>query len=234
MDPRGGGDRAEGRSERRQRQREQRECVEKLDEEVGRGRGRQTAEQLRVRADSFRIAADKSAARAQRDRDKAQGAEQVARVSADVAQRERDNADTQRRRAEKLGVEAISRQLATQAFSQLDSKHDLALLLSVEATRNDTTSEADSSLRTALQYSPQLEKIFRGHPSGVYSMAFSPDGTRLAFERSDENLRLWDVETGDSLKTFEGHTGDVLTMAFSPSGNRLRAGAPHHLVRRAA
>ena len=34
-----------------------------------------------------------------------------------------------------------------------------------------------------------------GHTGGVWSVAWSPDGTRLATSNFDETVRIWDVHT---------------------------------------
>ena len=65
----------------------------------------------------------------------------------------------------------------------------------------------------------------------VRSLAFSPDGTRVASASgteaadgpsNDATIRLWDVRSCDLLgKPFTGHSYPVWSVAFSPNGKRL-------------
>jgi WD40 repeat protein len=52
--------------------------------------------------------------------------------------------------------------------------------------------------------------------------AFSPDGKLLVTKSvSEQNLKLWDVQTGKLFQAFIGHTGDVIRIAFSPDGKLI-------------
>jgi WD40 repeat protein len=63
-----------------------------------------------------------------------------------------------------------------------------------------------------------------GHTGEVYSLALSPDGTRLLSgagnfaENRDCTVRLWDLERGEQLACFEGHASAVTGVAFAPTG----------------
>lgn len=64
------------------------------------------------------------------------------------------------------------------------------------------------------------------NPTGtVAAVAFSPDGKHLAAGSWDDSVRIWDVESGRSIRKLAGvHRDDIHTLAYSPDG-RLVASA---------
>jgi WD40 repeat protein/cytoskeletal protein RodZ len=98
------------------------------------------------------------------------------------------------------------------------------------ATRGDyqTTQVWDTATgKVVLALPTQLLPSSTVTPSGTasYSIAFSPDGKRLATAGGDGNMRVWEVSTGKPLLALPGQAGTTYSVAFSPDGARLVTGS---------
>ena len=65
----------------------------------------------------------------------------------------------------------------------------------------------------------------KGHTGYVRSVAFSPDGRRIASGSFDRTAKVWDAETGQEILSLKGHRDGVAGLAFSPDGKRIASAA---------
>src|SRR5262249_57970160 len=71
--------------------------------------------------------------------------------------------------------------------------------------------------------------VCRGSPAGGDSVAWRPDGRRLATASADV-VSLWSAD-GTPGACLKGHTSDVLAVAWSPDGARLASASRGQTVR---
>ena len=73
-------------------------------------------------------------------------------------------------------------------------------------------------------------RTLTGHALNVWTVAFDPDGRRLASGSFDHTVKVWDVETGTLVRTLSEHTQAVVSVAFSPDGVWLASGGDDSTV----
>jgi WD40 repeat protein/energy-coupling factor transporter ATP-binding protein EcfA2 len=119
--------------------------------------------------------------------------------------------------------------LASQAESELEKGFtDRSLLLALEALEHYPYSpQAEHALGRAVSYNRALG-LYDGHESAVTSVAWSPDGKRVASSSTDNTVQVWDASTGEEqlvIELPEGITGNVwnfaLSVVWSPDGEQL-------------
>jgi len=119
--------------------------------------------------------------------------------------------------------------LAAQAESELANGYfDRAVLLALEALENYPYSpQAEHALGQAVSYNRALQQ-YALHTQAITSIAWSPDGTRVATSSTDNTVQIWDAATGEQrlrIALPEGITGNVFDWALAvkwlPGGDRI-------------
>ncbi|MGA7412647.1 MAG: hypothetical protein WBW33_19365 [Bryobacteraceae bacterium] len=82
-------------------------------------------------------------------------------------------------------------------------------------------------LHEALLHSA-IRLTLRGHQDSVWSVAWSPDGSKLATTSKDNTAKVWDAATGRELLTLRGHQGPVESVVWSPDGSKLATASEDH------
>ncbi len=85
-------------------------------------------------------------------------------------------------------------------------------------------STSESTITANLQWLP-------GHNSTVHSIAYSPDGSRIATASADATVRILDARTGELILTLLGHSSDVNSVAYSKDGARLVTASDDNTLR---
>ncbi len=64
--------------------------------------------------------------------------------------------------------------------------------------------------------------VFHGaHDATVTALAFSPDGMTLASGGTDDDIHLWNMETGGQSAAMLDHKADITSLIYSPDGKTL-------------
>ena len=84
--------------------------------------------------------------------------------------------------------------------------------------------------RERQQQAPTV-KVLEGHTGGVVCVAITPDGQRAVSGSWDDEVRVWDLESGRCLATLKGHADDVYSVAVTADGQRAVSGSYDETVR---
>jgi len=143
----------------------------------------------------------------------------LARTSARSAQAARD-------RAEKIERTAKVRELISSSTLSLGEDPERSVLLAMHAVALTWSSthtvlpEAEEQLHRAIAASHARRTLLTlSRQSAVNSVAWSPDGKRLA--TGSDGTVIWEAATGKVLLNVSGDGGVVSGLAWSPDGKRL-------------
>ena len=74
--------------------------------------------------------------------------------------------------------------------------------------------------------SSSILRNIRAHNERIYSVAWSPDGSRIATGSSDNTVRLWDVNTDQTTLIIADFKEDVYHVIFSNDNTALYVNSP--------
>ncbi len=139
---------------------------------------------------------------------------------------QRNTARSETEEAQRNARESKAREFAAFATESLSDDPERSILLGMQAVNatlrfdHHTLPVAEDVLHQAI-LSSQVRRTLKGHTDSVLSVAWNPDGTRLATASMDKTAKVWDVVSGQELLTLKGHTNIVDSVAWSPDGKRL-------------
>jgi sugar lactone lactonase YvrE len=138
--------------------------------------------------------------------------------------------------AEKNARESKARELAAFSTESLSDDPEKGVLLGMQAVNatlhfaQPPLPAAEEALHQAI-FSSRVRNTLKGHTSWVFSVAWSPDGRRLATASADKTAKVWNAASGQELLTLKGHISWVNSVAWSPDGRRLATASGDHTVR---
>src|SRR5437763_7453596 len=88
---------------------------------------------------------------------------------------------------------------------------------------------AESSKQHASAPAPvpmgKLITPYRKHSAPVLSVAWSPDGKKIASASADKTVHIWNATSKNPILIYRNHNKPVSAVAWSPDGSRLVSGS---------
>ena len=114
---------------------------------------------------------------------------------------------------------ANSRQLSLMSQQSLFDSPERALDLAIRAAESSGTIEAEIALARALRH--HTLRLSVQHPSSIFFIALSKDGSLVATRYSSDSVRIWSARTGALIHDLRIGPGNANLISFSPDGNLL-------------
>ena len=173
---------------------------------------------LAVLALIFSQQSSNNAANAVQNAQAASYAQATAIANAEIAESAKAEAEMQSRIA-------TARELAASANNNLNVDPERSILLALQgvnatASYNVVLSEVENALHRAIATS-HIQQTFAGHEGSIWTIAYSPDGTRLATGGIDKMVQIWDANNHKNVLTINAHDADVDSVTFSLDGKRI-------------
>ena len=105
-------------------------------------------------------------------------------------------------------LERASRLEQTRVRSMQPTPRDLSPLPFLQLHSTSSNEEPKTPQVTLLTY--------QGHSDRIFSLAWSPDGQRIASSSLDETVQIWDAMTGKNMLTYRGQSLQAPAIAWSP------------------
>lgn len=131
-------------------------------------------------------------------------------------------------------VKIPNKQAAEVFYPELDkSPRKSAVMRSVlEQYLNPAKPFASSFAKKIIELYPlRVVSPFPFGTKGAVSVAFSPDGKKIASGLGNAAIRLWDTVTNTLIEDLLGHVEIVTSVAFSPNGTKLASGSRDKTVK---
>jgi eukaryotic-like serine/threonine-protein kinase len=106
------------------------------------------------------------------------------------------------------------------AVGGITKQHALGDVIIWDIAKRQVSGELEKSITLG-----KAEQKTGIHREMVASVAFSPNGQRLATASKDKTIKLWNLQTGKEERTLRGHTDRVTSVRFSPNGEQLATGS---------
>ena len=168
-------------------------------------------------------------------RKNADAAAAMARQEAKIAIVSESEAKRQERIAEENGAIAKTHEFISASLLSLDADPEISVLAGAHAAMaasqgaRSLLPQAEAQLHRAILAS-HVRLTLSGRSSNVSSVAWSPNGKRLATASADKTAKVWDV-TGQQLLTLSGHSDAVSSVAWSPDGKQLATASADKTVK---
>jgi eukaryotic-like serine/threonine-protein kinase len=170
----------------------------------------------------------------------------IAENKSEEAEQERINAENERKEAEQARANAVRAEERATVESQHARDSEAAAKFQLANARwdaerardaRDLLNEIPSEYRDNFEWNfcrrqfDGSDLTCYGHSSTVLSVAFSPDGARVATSSFDSSIRLWDATSGQNTATLRGHEGAVDQVIFSPDGTRIASRGSDRIIK---